>query len=302
MAESAGGPWDVVTGLLRAAGDPVVRAAGALTRPGTYTSQLREVAATAASAGLWPLGLGPPPVVGDARQGSTRARNGASGGPQARSGGDGRPVLLVHGYGANRSNWHFVERRLRAAGFDTIHAVNYHPFTADLPHLAGWLAGEVADLRERVGADGVHVVGHSLGGLVARYAVQVLAAEGVATCVTVASPHGGVALVRGLRPLPGRLGTIARQLRPDSAEMVLLRSSARPLDTRFVAYAAGSDLLVPVGRALVREPQLEATNLVIAHHGHLSLLFSSSLANSLVHQLRLGWRQPPARNRLPAAA
>lgn len=304
MGEPANGVHAAAQWVLRATVDPLTRAAATLARPVTYTSQLREAAAAAATVGLWPLGLGAPPVVADHRSTSSSPSPKATVVPGTTSddGQDDLPVLLVHGYGANRSNWHFVDRRLRAAGFGPIHAVNYNPLTSDLPSLAAWLVDEVASLRERLGCDTVHVVGHSLGGVVARYAIQVLGAAGVATCVTLASPHGGVAIARGVRPLPGGLGAVARQLRPDSPEMVLLRSSARPLATRFVAFAAGSDLIVPASRAVIREPELHPTNLVVAHHGHFSLLFSPALANALVHQLRLPRQSAAATLDLPAAA
>lgn len=293
MGEPVTGPQALAGRVLRAATDPLARVAATLVSPATYASQFREAAAAAATVGLWPLGLGAPSVVADER--AVTVTPGPVGGCEV-------PVLLLHGYGANRSNWHFVERRLRSAGLGSLHAVNYNPLTADLPALATWFAGEVDALRARHGVDEVHVVGHSLGGIIARYAIQVHGVEGVATCVTLASPHGGVALVRQLRPLPGGLGAVARQLRPDSPEMVLLRSSARPLGTRFVAFAAGADIIVPASRALIREPELGATNLVIPHHGHFSLLFSTALANALAHQLRRPRSEGAVTVDLPAAA
>lgn len=291
MGDPVAGPQALAGRVLRAATDPLARVAATLASPTTYTAQFREAAAAAVTVGLWPLGLGAPQLIADERASTLTA----TAGPEV-------PVLLLHGYGANRSNWHFVGRRLRSAGFGSLHAVNYNPLTADLPALADWFAGEVDALRARHGVDEVHVVGHSLGGIIARYAIQVLGADGVATCATLASPHGGVVLARQLRPLPGGLGAVARQLRPDSAEMVLLRSSARPLATRFVAFAAGADVIVPAGRALIREPELGATNLVVAHHGHFSLLFSAALATSLAHQLRQPCSEGTAAVDLPAAA
>ncbi len=263
---------------LRGVTEPVGRLAAALTRRGTYAGHLRELASTAITVGLWPLGvteelLAPTPVAG------RRV--------------DDTPVLLIHGYGANRSNWWYVSRRLHAAGFDRVHAVNYNPLAADLPHLAEDLGRRVDQAREHFGVDRVHLVGHSLGGIIARYAVQVLGLGGVDTCATIASPHGGVALARHARALRGTgLGTVAHQLRPDAPEMVLLRSSARPLSTRFVAYYANLDLIVPASRAMIREPELGATNLLVKDHGHFSMLFSTTMASSLVHELAVSGSQP----------
>jgi len=302
VGEPTGAPSVLARGALRVVAEPLVRVVSSLTHPersvswvrNAASSQAREVAAAVATIGLWPMGWVAPRPAGDRAGGAPMTGRRAAPGDV--------PVLLVHGYGANRSNWHFVERRLRSGGFGSVHAVNYNPLTSDLPGLARWFAGEVDDLRRRSGVDDVHVVGHSLGGVVARYAIQVLGVEGVATCVSLGSPHGGVRLARPVRPLPGGLGAVARQLRPDAPEMVLLRSSARPMATRFVAVAGGSDLIVPTGRALIREPELGATNLVVPHHGHLSLLFSASMADALLHQLLAAGRPTADGVGLPAAA
>src|SRR5690606_22226968 len=137
------------------------------------------------------------------------------------------PVLLVHGYGANKSNWHFLGRHLASAGYDRHHAVNYNPLSGDIPRLAEQLVDRATEFKDHLGVERIHVVGHSLGGVISRYAIQVLGLEGVDTCVTVASPHGGVRLARygsqlsSLSPLHSGL-----QLRPDSPVMTLLRASA----------------------------------------------------------------------------
>lgn len=265
--------------------DPI---AGSLARlaelrhlPATAAGHVHEAAATVATMGLWPLGLAHRSLVDDER-GQV-----PSIGAKRNVGVERLPVVLVHGYGANRSNWWFVERRLRASGRGRIHAVNYQPWTSDLPALAAGLAQSIDDAREHFGVERVHVVGHSLGGIVARYAVSVLGLEGVATMVTVASPHGGVPVARHAHPVGG-LGRVARQLRPDADELVLMRASARRSATRFVGVAGALDVVVPADRARIVEPELDATNLVVSRHGHFSLLFSHSLAAILGESLALG--------------
>lgn len=247
----------------------VVRAAR---RPGTYTGHLKEVASTVITAGMWPLGF--------------TDRGVADLGEPHRPAPVETPVLLVHGYGANKSNWVFVRRYLDQAGFGRVHALNYNPLRADIPELAERCAERADELRRHFGVERIHVVGHSLGGIIARYAVQVLGARGVQVCITIASPHGGVRLARygshvaALSPLASGL-----QLRPDSAVMTLLRSTARPLPTRFVAYYSNLDLIVPARRAMILEPELDATNVLVKDHGHLSIMLSRNLVSSVVDQL-----------------
>jgi triacylglycerol lipase len=248
----------------------VAQVAVAMRRRSTWTGQLREVASTAVTAGLWPLGLVGSPVV-DARTGP---------------GGMDDPVVLLHGFGANRSHWWFLARQLRNAGFTNIHAVNDHPWGAGLHQMAERCAERIEAIGHRHGTGRVHVIGHSLGGVLARYALGVLGLRDVATCITIAAPHGGVPLAR-LAMLTGGAGIVpvGYQLRPDSAEIALMRASARPSATRFVAYYANLDLVVPARRAMIIEPELNATNLLVADHGHFSMMLSRGLASSIIVQL-----------------
>jgi triacylglycerol lipase len=124
----------------------------------------------------------------------------------------------------------------------------------------------------RTGASHVHLVGHSLGGLVARYAVQRLGLDEVTRSVTtVATPHGGSPLAR-FGP-----GPAAAQLRPGS---VLLRGLP-PLDlsgpVRWRVIAASADLVVPVA-------PLGAVTL--AGYGHHSILAAPELADAVLGNLR----------------
>lgn len=260
-------------GLVRRMAAPVGAVAHAAKRPTTYAGHLREVTSTVVTASVWPLGF---------RDRGLEDLDGSLDAPSLVA----TPVLLVHGYGANKSNWLFLRRHLDSAGFGRLHAVNYNPLTADIPELAERVAERAEALRARTGSDRVHVIGHSLGGIISRYAIQVLGLRGVDVCVTIASPHGGVRLARygsylsALSPFASGL-----QLRPGSAVMTMLRATARPLPTRFVAYYSNLDLIVPARQAMIAEPALGATNILVKDHGHLSIMLSRRLADSVVDQL-----------------
>jgi pimeloyl-ACP methyl ester carboxylesterase len=138
----------------------------------------------------------------------------------------GTPILLVHGIMDNRSVFTVFRRSLRRRGFGAVHAVNYSFFTGDIRTAAYQLRGHVEELRERTGADKVHIVGHSLGGMIARYYVQRSRHAGHARQPAQRHPHGpsdadpaGPPAATGLRsprgaqqagarlfhPVPGRL-------------------------------------------------------------------------------------------------
>jgi triacylglycerol lipase len=81
------------------------------------------------------------------------------------------PILLVHGFADNRTAFAVLGRALRKRGFGVVHCVNYSVLTAltgDVRSAAGELAQQVERICTATGAQQVHVVGHSLGGLVAR--------------------------------------------------------------------------------------------------------------------------------------
>ncbi len=200
------------------------------------------------------------------------------------------PVLLVHGYAANKSNWLFVQRALRAAGF-AVHAVNCNPFRDDIPTQAAAVRDRARALMAAAGSDRVHLVGHSMGGLLARWAVQVGGLHEARTVVTVASPHGGSHLARL------GVGRTAAQMRPGSDVVRRLAEAPAPPDTRFVAYWSELDAVVPPQRARILCPRLDATNVHVPGEGHLSIMLSRDLADSVVTQLaaaegRPGWGSP----------
>lgn len=227
----------------------------------------REAVSIGVTAALWPFGFAD-------RAGVEISRMIGNGPPEVPT-----PVLLVHGFAANKSNWLFLQRDLRAAGFGHVHALNYNPLTTDIPGIAAACSARARDLMAATGSDRVHLIGHSLGGIVARYAVSVGGLHEAATCLTVASPHQGV---------PGArlaIGPTVRQLRPGSTLLRRMADGSRPGATRFVAYWSNLDLLVPGHRARIVEPTLRAANVRIADEGHLSILLSRRLLASVLHEL-----------------
>ena len=267
---------------------PIGAVARAALRPETYPAQAREAVSLAVTASMWPFGL--------VDRGLQELRRRLGDDPDDDPGRS--PVLLVHGFAANKSNWLFLSRDLRAAGFGRVDALNYNPFTLDIPDLAAACARRARELAAATGSPRVHLVGHSLGGIIARYAVQLCGLHDVAaTCVTVASPHGGVGhLPCGWAPIRS-----LRQLTPGSPVLARLRASSRPLPTRFVAYYSNLDLLVPGHRARIGEPALRATNVLIKDEGHTSILLSRRLSSSLLHELAAVDGQGTRLTSLPAA-
>ena len=90
----------------------------------------------------------------------------------------------------NRSIFTVLRRGLRRRGFRRVLALNYSPLTSDVRLAAAerWRPGSSSICAE-TGFERIHVIGHSMGGLIARYYVQRLGGdERVHTLVTLGTP------------------------------------------------------------------------------------------------------------------
>jgi triacylglycerol lipase len=179
----------------------------------------------------------------------------------------GTPILLLHGMVDNRSIFTLLRRGLRRRGFGRIVAMNYSVLTHDIPSAARRLAGHVEQLCAESGYERVHIVGHSLGGLIARYYVQRLGGdERVHTLVCLGTPHSGT---KAAHLVPKRF---AGQLRPSSDVIAELAQPAPGCRTRFVSVWSDLDqLIVPKRSARIDHPDLAARNMLVRGLGHLSL-------------------------------
>jgi triacylglycerol lipase len=189
----------------------------------------------------------------------------------------GTPILLVHGLVDNRSVFTLLRRALHRRGFGRVLTLNYSPFTQDVRSAAARLEQLVERTCAETGYERVHVVGHSLGGLVARYYVQRRGGDArVHTLVTLGSPHAGTTTAY---LLPQRL---VRQLRPGSDLVQELAEPAPGCRTRFVAFWSDLDqVVVPQRSARIDHPDLAARNVPLRGVGHLSLPISGRVVHEI---------------------
>ncbi|KOG14409.1 MULTISPECIES: lipase family alpha/beta hydrolase [Streptomyces] len=179
-----------------------------------------------------------------------------------------RPVVLLHGFVDNRSVFVLLRRALARHGRDHVESLNYSPLTWDLRAAAEELGRRVEETCARTGQAEVDVVGHSLGGLVARYYVQRLGGDArVRTLVMLGTPHSGttVAPLADAHPL-------VRQMRPGSEVLRELAGPAPGCRTRFVSFWSDLDqVMVPVETARLDHPDLLVHNVRVSGIGHLAL-------------------------------
>jgi len=188
------------------------------------------------------------------------------------------PVLLVHGYGGSDRMWKPLRAELERAGFDCVIALQYNASRYGIPQIAEWLVDRAEQSMRATGIDRVHLVGHSLGGLVVREAVQRGGLAGLAsTAVTIATPHLGAGLARFVP------GPAARQMCPGSSYLAELDRQDPDRRTRWVAIAGVSDRVVRTSSAgfaaagLVTLRQRNAGHGSVARHPEVTAFIAGEL-------------------------
>jgi triacylglycerol lipase len=221
------------------------------------TGAVCEVIATAAAVFTAPLGLA--------------GRVSGAGDPNAHPpdthvrGRPAPPVVLVHGLAATHTCWFALRRALRADG-RTVLPFNYSPWASSVDELADRLTAFVEDLRATTGADKVHLVGHSLGGLIIAQALTRRRLAGrVDLVVTLASPFGGSPWA-DLLPI----GPLVRALRPGSPLLRHLAAAPPPAGVRWLAFGSTLDPIVPADRAVPANRR--ATRVTLDAAGHSGML------------------------------
>jgi pimeloyl-ACP methyl ester carboxylesterase len=188
------------------------------------------------------------------------------------------PVVLVHGYAGTEAVWAPLRLALFEAGFGHVVSLNYNSFASDVEALSANLASHARDTLDLTGSSRVHLVGHSLGGLIVRYAIdRGSLAPVVGTAATIASPHRGTRLAR---IAPGRC---ARIMLPNAGARDI--APRVPSRVRWLAYYSDSDWVVLPASARLTEPRYRATNVLIPGCGHLTICRDERLIRSLVSEL-----------------
>lgn len=178
------------------------------------------------------------------------------------------PVILLHGFADNRSVFVLLRRSLTRHGWPHLVSLNYSPLTFDIRTAAELLARQIEEICARTGHRQVDVVGHSLGGLIARYYAQRLDGDNrIRTLITLGTPHEGTAVLPWANAHP-----VVRQMRPGSPLIEELRLPAPGCRTRFVSFWSDLDqLMMPPETARIEHSDLLTRNVRVSGVGHLAL-------------------------------
>jgi pimeloyl-ACP methyl ester carboxylesterase len=195
--------------------------------------------------------------------------------PMNASPGDGAPVILVHGFFCNAAYWWGLRRRLGAAGIGSVYALSLEPIYNDIDAFGRQLAERMRQVLAATGAEQVIVVGHSMGGLVARTAaLRQGLGPSVAGIVTLGSPHYGTALA-AFSP-----GLNVHQMADHSPWLTDLARAedGEPSVPLTSIFSYHDNIVAPQENSILAR----ATNHAVAGVGHLSLAFDADVQKRVI--------------------
>jgi pimeloyl-ACP methyl ester carboxylesterase len=188
------------------------------------------------------------------------------------------PVVLVHGLGGNRGLWWPLRLFFRINGRRRVYAFGYEDGTIE--EHAEDLKRFVESVLGTTGEPQVDVVAHSLGGVIARYAIQRLGLrDTVRTLVTMATPHQGTYAAQYANT------TLTRSLRPSSE--VIRDLNAEDLTgypTRFFSIFSDRDVYVVPHEGMTHP---EAENVFLPDVSHSQYLVSPQVFRVVASCLRV---------------
>ncbi|MFK5926763.1 MAG: alpha/beta hydrolase [Desulfuromusa sp.] len=148
------------------------------------------------------------------------------------------PILLLHGLFVNQACWFWFKHRLRKNGFKNLVTMNLSSWHSE-EALTELLAKRIDELRHQLGVNKVHLIGHSMGGMIARNYVQLRGGhDKVEQLICLGAPHHGSKLATfSLDPL-GKL------LIPNSDFLVRLNSAPIPENIQLTNIYTNKDNMV----------------------------------------------------------
>ncbi len=201
----------------------------------------------------------------------------------AQSFGDSDPIVVtIHGLYHNRSAFFFLEYALKRSGIRDVRPWSYPSWNEEFFPLAQKLRRDLEALHQSAPSRPLFLVGHSLGGLLARHAASSAKEGTVSGCLTLGTPH------QGSRLAVFALGTLGKSLgyRSPLIEDLEREEKLRPVP-RFpcVALASPVDNMVLPKEALI--PNAEAWQVQWTPPiSHVAMLYHPGVLRTVVSWIK----------------
>ena len=190
-------------------------------------------------------------------------------------------VVLVHGLYHSAGGWALFRRWLKAEGFETLYALNYNSFLTDVPRAAERLARLVEEVRRAHPHAPLHLIGHSMGGLIIRMLLGKGLAKGVeiTSVVYIGTPH------RGSKLAAFGLGSTARSLLIGSPLLTELERCCVPDTPTLSLYTDFDNMVTPplATRMPEKAPWREEDVGLVTHVG---MIYNARVARRVAEYLR----------------
>lgn len=194
------------------------------------------------------------------------------------------PIILVHGVFHNSTAFYPLEKLLRKNSFQNIHTVEMWTSLKSISDLVEQLKSEVSGQIEKSAAHTryskgplkARLVAHSLGGIIARIALQdARFAEKIDKVVFMGTPHQSGSL------LPFPFPHCFRDIAIHSPAMTELREQPLPGNIRYYNLRGQLDIITPTPTTFLPH----VPNLIFSGIGHAGLLSSYKVLQSVVEIL-----------------
>lgn len=209
---------------------------------------------------------------------------------------EGLPVLLIHGYGCNSGYWHAMSKALAQAKI-AHYAVDMEPVIGGIDEYVPTIHQAVERICSETGHDKIIVVGHSMGGLVARAYVRAHGCERIAKVITLGTPHHGTGLAHF------GVGLNTRQMRWTATEQEgiasdwlreLAASEGHDIYRLFVSIYSHHDNIISPQRSSHLEG---AKNIEFHAIGHVALGMDPVIQAQVIREIRRASRVRNPRTR-----
>jgi triacylglycerol lipase len=204
-------------------------------------------------------------------------------------------VLLLHGFFQTRNIWEVMEHRLRREGFGVISlnlgGLMWRFNTKSIVKQAEFLYAKMEKICKNHNIDHFHIIGHSMGGLIARHYVQNCGGDKrVKTLITLGSPHHGTPtalLGVGLMGL-GLFSVSPLQMLPKSRVIKKLQQEQFPVHIPLISIFSRQDVICPWWCSVLRpDPKHPAIkNYQLRGIGHSELTYHPHVFRIVHNELK----------------
>ncbi len=195
-------------------------------------------------------------------------------------------VVLLHGLGRSPGSMKKLQECLEQAGYGVTNW-GYSSTRQRIEEHGQRLHEFLAELDAEPAVQRIHIVGHSLGGIVARHALTIGKPAKMGRVVMLAPPNQGSAAARKWAPFLGKVIKPLGQLSDDPKSAVNRLSTPSGVD--FGVIAAASD-----GKVNLEDTHLrgEADHLVVPG-SHTFIMNRADVGEQVIHFLRHGRFERP---------